>query len=153
MPFLRQLAQGQVDLRLPVPVCNACQIANKRRFRRVFWKTYLMVFGLGVVVGFAAGGILAIAAGTFLLAGGAAGSFLSGLASLLIGWFVARGAAHKAAMPALLERFSPKQGTVAIRFRRPEYAEQVLAANGGSTLKRAGDVGALYEPRPTESCG
>jgi hypothetical protein len=152
MPFLQQLTQGQVDLRLPIPVCDACQIVNKRRFRAVFWKTYLVVFGLGVFSGFAVGGILASATGDSFLAGGLAGSFLSGLGSLFIGWFVGRGAAHKAAMPARLERFLPKKGTVAIRFRRPEYAEQVLAANGGSTLKRAAAVGPLYEPRPTKTC-
>jgi hypothetical protein len=153
MPFLRQLTQGQVDLRLPIPVCDSCQVANKRRFRKAFCKAYLMVFGLGVVVGFVVGGILAAAAGTSLLAGGIAGSFLVGLVSLFVGWFVGRGAAQKGAMPARLERFLPKKGTVAIRFRRPAYAEQVLAANGGSTLKRAGDVEPLFEPQPTESCG
>lgn len=153
MPLLKQLTQGQVDLRLPIPVCDACQIANKRRFRKAFWKTYLMVFILGVVVGFSAGGILAIAVGNAILPGGIIGGFLGGLVSLFVGWFVGRGAAQKAAMPAQLERFLPKLGTVAIRFHRPEYAEQVLAANGGSTLKKASDVEPPYEPRPTTSCG
>jgi hypothetical protein len=153
MPFLHQLSQGQVDLRLPIPVCDVCQIAIKRRLRKAFCMAYLMVFGLGVVVGFSLGGILASVAGAFFVAGGFAGSFLGGLVSLFIGWFVGRRAAQNAAMPAQVERFLPKNGTVAIRFRRPEYAEQVVAANGGSPLKRASDVVPLYEPRPTKSCG
>jgi hypothetical protein len=147
MPFLHQVAQGQVDLRLPIPVCGACQIANKRRFRKAFCKAYLTVFVLGVVGGFAVGGILASAAGNAFLASGIVGVFLCGLVSLFIGWFVGRGAAQKAAMPARLERFSPKKGTVAIRFRRPEYAEQVLETNDGSALKSAFDSGPPEEPR------
>jgi cytochrome c biogenesis protein CcdA len=147
MPFLHQLAQGQVDLSLPIPVCDACQIANKRRFRKAFWKAYGMVFVLGVVVGFAVGGLSAIAVGGFFLAGGSLGGFLGGLVSLFIGWFVGRGAAQKA-MPAQLERFLPKKGTVVIRFRRPEYAEQVLAANDGAPLQKAADD----DPRLTTSC-
>jgi hypothetical protein len=129
MPFLHQLARGQVDLTIPIPVCNACQVANKRRFRKAFWKAYLVVFVIGAIGGFAIAGIIAIVSGKFFLAGGFIGLFLGGLVSLFIGWFVARGAAQKAALPAQLERFLPGKGTVAIRFRRPEYAEQVLAAN------------------------
>jgi hypothetical protein len=131
MPFLHQLARGQVDLTLPIPVCGACQIAGKRRFRKAFWKAYLMVFVIGVIGGFSTGGIIAIAIGKFFLAGGFIGLFLGGLVSLFIGWFVGRGAAQKVALPVQLEHFLPNKGTVAIRFRRPEYAEQVLAASGG----------------------
>jgi hypothetical protein len=147
MPFLHQVAQGQVDLRLPIPVCAACQAANKRRFRKTFWRTYLVVFVLGAVGGFLGGGALASAAGNTFLAGGIVGSFLVGLVSLFVGWFVGRAVAQKAAMPAQLEGFSPKKGTVAIRFRRREYADQVLAANDGSALKQASDAGPPDEPR------
>jgi hypothetical protein len=139
MPFLHQLAQGQVDLSLPIPVCDGCQSASKRRFRKAFW-TAGMGFVLGVVGGFAVGGLIVIAVGGSFLVGGSISGFLGGLVSLLIGWSTAREAAQKA-MPAQLERFLPKKGTVAIRFRRPEYAEQVLAANDGAPLQKASDDG------------
>jgi hypothetical protein len=133
MPFLHQLTRGQVDLTLPVPVCAACQIAGKRRFRKAFWKAYMIAFAIGLVAGFSTGGIVAITMGKPFLAGGLIFLFLGGLTSLFIGWFVGRGAAEKAALPVQLKRFLPNRGTIAIRFRKQEYAEQVLAVNGGST--------------------
>jgi hypothetical protein len=139
MPFLHQLAQGQVDLSLPIPVCDGCQSASKRRFRKALWIAS-MGFVLGVVGGFAVGSLIVIAVGGYFLVGGFLGGFLGGVVSLFIGWFVGGGAAQ-IAPPAQLERFLPKKGTVAILFGRPEYAEQVLAANDGSTLKKASDDG------------
>jgi len=90
-------------------------------------------------IGFAAGVVLAARAGDPAAFAALPLFFavFSGVVSLSFGWLIAKGSAQRATMPVELERYRPSKGTVAIRFRNPAYALQVLEATRG--------------PRPTES--
>jgi hypothetical protein len=102
-----------------VPVCYACQTANNRRLRKAVWN------GLSV-------GVLAI----FLSALGVCLWPASGLARVLFVLSVLLGPVLGAllgyhlhrdrAMPVQMKHYLPGKGTVALRFRRPEYTEQLL---------------------------
>jgi hypothetical protein len=58
---------------------------------------------------------------SLLLIAGLAALTVGGLAGFLLGTLLSK------RLPAELGRYSPSQGTLAMRFRNPEYASRVLA--------------------------
>jgi hypothetical protein len=132
-PFLRlgrfSIIEGVEHVWIHVPVCTACQGDLRRRYRKTYWKTFLMVLGTGAGGGFLAGTVVALAAGDprlfpvapILLA------FAGWFVSLFFAWFLSRWAAGRASAPVQLQRYLPEKGTVDLRFRRPEYVEQILS--------------------------
>ena len=87
-----------------------------------------MVLGIGAGGGFLVGAVITLLDGDpklfpilpiFL-------SFSAGLVSLLFAWFLGKRAAGKVSAPVQLQRYLPEKGTVDVRFRRSEYAEQIL---------------------------
>jgi hypothetical protein len=114
------LPSGQ-QLQLPVPVCEACQQHLRGRQHkggiRGMQAGSLLAGGLVVVSALVGGwdGSLLLVAGLAALAVGVIGGFILG--TLL---------SHRP--PAKLKCYSPSRGTLALRFRHPEYAGRVLAA-------------------------
>jgi len=89
-----------------------------------------------MVVALGAGGGV-VAAALIALVRGDAGLFpalaiffsvSAGVVNSLFGWFLAKAAARKASPPVQVEHYLPQKGTIALRFRHPEYAEQLLQA-------------------------
>ena len=130
MPFLHQLVKGQVSLWLRIPVCDACQHANQRQSRKAFWKRFLFIFGAnGVGGGLLLGTMIGIRSPWRLdPVPPIICAIFVGLASLPFALLRGRRASGKVS-PVSLQRFMYKEGTVALRFRRPAYAEHVLAVN------------------------
>jgi hypothetical protein len=133
-PFLRLgrflNIEGAEHVWVHVPVCKACQDGTRRRYRKAFWRTFLLVVGIGAGGGFLAGTLLALVHGDpklFPLIPGVF-SFLAGSASLFFAWFLAIWAAGKGSAPVQVQRYLPDKGTASLRFRRTEYAEQILHA-------------------------
>src|SRR5207244_389 len=131
-PFLRLgrflNIEGAEHVWIHVPVCKACQGDTSRRYQKAFWRTFLMVLGIGAGGGFLVGTVITLLDGDaklfpivpiFV-------SFSAGLVSLLFAWFLGKRAAGKVSAPVQLQRYLPEKGTVDVRFRRSEYAEQIL---------------------------
>jgi hypothetical protein len=131
-PLLRlgrfSIMEGAEHVYIQIPVCKACQSDLKRRYRKTYWKTFLTVLGVGAGGGFLVGTLIALVNGDprlfptapiFL-------SFAGCFVSLFFAWFLSRWAAGRVSAPVELQRYLPEKGTVALRFRRPEYAEQIL---------------------------
>jgi hypothetical protein len=134
---LMQQSEGGEHSRVRVPVCEACQAENRWAARRTTLK------GLGVGLGIVLLAVLALWAATnnvavlwTLIPLGLFGA----LAGLSIGQIVGQ----RSAAPVKLQRYSPTKGTIAIRFRWPEYGERVLAfmeiqeASAGPAWARVG---------------
>lgn len=114
-----QLAGGEFA-RFQIPVCRTCHRENRKAQRYAFLK------GLGF--GLAAPLLVCLAlwvvtnnARVLLMFPPLA--FLGSLIGMTIGQAVGK----RNAAPVQLQRYSPSQGTIAIRFRWPEYGERVLA--------------------------
>jgi hypothetical protein len=103
-----------------IPVCESCQGENRRRYRRAI----LRGIGLGVGLPFVGSAALALALqeAVFLLAFIPV-EVIGGLIGLAIGGTVGK----RKTPPVHLERYQPAQGTIAIRFRWPEYGERLVA--------------------------
>lgn len=109
-------------LEVPVPVCETCQQRIRVRQRR------------GGMRGMQAGAVLFTALAmplawsqgwgdvSLLLVVSLAALAVGGLTGFLLGTLLSK------RPPAELGRYSPNQGTLALRFRHPEYAARVLAA-------------------------
>jgi hypothetical protein len=115
------VSAGQ-QLELPIPFCDACHERLRNRQRRGSLRG--MQLGAGV---FAALSVLLVwsqggNAPSFLLVIGIAALAVGGLAGFILGTLLSK------RLPAELARYSPARGTVALRFRHPEYAVRILAA-------------------------
>src|SRR5262249_14703204 len=127
-PFLN--IEGAEHLWIHVPVCKACQSDTSKRYQKAFWRTFLIVLGIGAGGGFLVGTLIPLLDGdpklfTILPV---FCSFSAGLVSLFFAWSLGKRAAGKASAPVQLQRYLPEKGTVALRFRRSEYAEQIRGA-------------------------
>jgi hypothetical protein len=127
-PFLN--IEGAQHVWLPIPMCQACQGDTSRQYRKAFERTFLMVLAIGAGGGFLLGELITLLGGNpklfpllpvFL-------SLSAGLVSLFFAWLLGKRAAGKVAAPVQLQRYLPEKGTVDVRFRRCEYAEQILHA-------------------------
>ncbi len=113
---------GNNLLEVPVPVCEACQQSIRDRQHR------------GGMVGMRTGAVLACGAATLLALseGWGDGSllFVVGVGALAVGGIAGfiLGTLLSKRLPAELHGYSPSRGTLALRFRHPEYAARVLAA-------------------------
>jgi hypothetical protein len=113
---------GNNPLELPIPVCEACQQRIRDRQHR------------GGMIGMRTGAFLACGLATLLALGEGwrDGSllFVVGLGALAVGGIAGFivGTLLSKRLPAELSRYSPSRGTLALRFRHPEYAARVLAA-------------------------
>jgi hypothetical protein len=109
-------------LEVAIPVCEACQERIRYRQHR------------GGMVGMRTGAFLACGLATLLALseGWRDGSllFVVGLGALAVGGLAGfiLGTLMSKRFPAELCRYSPSRGTLALRFRHPEYAARVLAA-------------------------
>lgn len=111
-----------------VPVCETCQIEFRRRYRRAFWRPLLLVLVVVAVVGFVVGTIPAMTGRdpksfpilSILCSLGAA------LVILPIAWIVVGRRALKSVPPPVQFRRYVKNQHVTFRFRRPEYAAEVV---------------------------
>jgi hypothetical protein len=117
--LLGLLVQQVRPLELGVPVCPACQARLRHNLHR------------GGVRGMAAGAVVLLGMGALVgLQGGAdaATIFALGLGCAAVGGIVGflLGTSASRRPPAELCRYSPSRGTVAVRFRNPEYTTLVL---------------------------
>jgi hypothetical protein len=120
--LIGQLTGTSGGVELPIPVCPACQARMQARQQRGgiqgIVRGAVVALGLTLLAALALGwqdmNTLAILG----LGIGAAG----GLAGFLVGTFSAR------RFPAQAARYSPSRGTLALRFRNPEYASLVRQA-------------------------
>jgi hypothetical protein len=109
---------GAEFVRVSVPVCLECQ----EHFNRSYWRAVLRgsLFGLAapLLPGLVASVVMRSPFPILL-------SALLALILALIGYSIGRARARRR-QPVQLERYAPNDGTVAIRFRKPEYQEAVL---------------------------
>jgi hypothetical protein len=115
------LVQDVRPLEVPVPVCEACQHRLLRRQHQ------------GGRAGMAIGALVGLGGALLAWGSGAADPglllplLLGGLAAgAIVGFLVGTSSAHRP--PAELARYSPSRGTVAVRFRNPDYTALVLEA-------------------------
>jgi hypothetical protein len=126
--------EGQQSPTVWLPLCDACLDAWERRCRKAGWN-WLALSGLTLL----AGGGGAIALGTVVggdwvwVSIGGMVLIVLALPGALFARLVGGALAEKRSSPVELERYSPRNGTVAIRFRRPGYADRVVAAMAPST--------------------
>jgi hypothetical protein len=125
--------QGGECISIWVPLCQVCEAAARPGYWRAYFKALLLTALVCAGIGFSGGMVLAARAGD-----PAAFAFLpmilavvGGLLSLSFGWVIAAGSAKRATTLVQLDRFRPSKGSVAIRFRNPAYALQVLEATRG----------------------
>lgn len=113
--------EGQ-PLELPIPVCATCQ----QRIRDRQHRGGLRGMRVGALLGCGLAGLLALSEGwrdaSLLLVLGLAALAIGGLVGFLLGTLASR------RLPAELGDYSPARGTLALRFRHPEYATLVLTA-------------------------
>ncbi len=109
-------------LTVPIPVCEACQQRIRDRQRRGGMngmRIGTLVFGgLGALLvwneGWREASLLLVIGLAFLAVGGIAGFIV--------------GSSLSKQLPAELSRYSPGRGTLALRFRNPDYAARLLTA-------------------------
>src|SRR6266849_2687702 len=110
--------------RLAVPTCTPCQKAGRRRR----WKWGLLALGLALLLLFGLGFVA-----VFLAAAGAPPSllFACSIAAAIVPVVAAVygvSLSRRRSMPVEAAGYSPRDGTVRLRFRRAQYAEELLAA-------------------------
>jgi hypothetical protein len=120
---LSRLAHPTRSASVPVwvPVCYACQTANNQKLNRAI----LNGLGAGVVLIFVAAFALLLWPANLLLVLVFA---LSVVLGPLLGTLVFYQLGKERVMPVEVGSYSPRRGTVAIRFRRQEYSEELLKA-------------------------
>jgi hypothetical protein len=111
-----------------VPVCATCQTAFRQNYRKAFWKPFALVLLFAAVVGFALGTIPAITGRDpksfpilALLSACAAALAVFPPAMILI-----KRRVRNAAPPPVEFRRYVRDQHVTFRFRRPEYAAEVV---------------------------
>jgi hypothetical protein len=110
------------QLELPIPYCDACQQRQRERQHRGGLRG--MQAGAGI---FAAGSaalafIQGVNDASFLAVLVVTGLAVGGLVGFILGTMLSK------RLPVELGRYSPARGTVALRFRNPEYGSSVLTA-------------------------
>ncbi len=129
--FVQRSFAGE-DLRLMVPVCKACQRANRRRYWHAFLMNNLYIV-IGVTVfGLLVGALLDIVgltpepgAMTVVLA------FVGIIFSPAFSWMFARDRARKVAAPIRFAGYRVGERTIQLRFRNLQYRCVFLAAIEG----------------------
>jgi hypothetical protein len=125
--FTSVLVQESQPLMVPIPVCEACQ----QRIRDRQHRGGLRGMQVGALLGCGLAVLLALSEGwgdaSLLLMIGLVSLAAGGLAGFLLGTMASK------QLPAELGRYSPARGTLALRFRHPEYAARVLAAMRAQT--------------------
>ena len=119
-------------LMVPIPVCEACQQRIRDRQRRGGMngmRIRALVFGgMGALLvwneGWREASPLLVIGLAFLAVGGIAGFIVGSLMSRQL--------------PAQLGRYSPRRGTLALRFRHSEYAVRLLIALRRQTTPNGG---------------
>jgi hypothetical protein len=123
----------RVHVDVSVPVCELCQENYRRRYRKAFWKFTLAYEVFAACGGFALGTWLALRervpdmfpSVAIVLA------ILTPLCAPCFLWFFRNWPNRWASPPVRIGAYNPQRGTVALRFRRPEYGELLLRANQG----------------------
>lgn len=109
-------------LEVPIPLCETCQ----QRIRARQHHGGMRGMQVGAILFTALAMLLAWSQGwgdvSLLLVVGLAALAVGGLTGFLLGTLLSK------RLPAELGRYSPSQGTLAMRFHHPEYAARVLAA-------------------------
>jgi hypothetical protein len=113
------LAQPVRPLELAVPVCSACQARQHADLHRGGVRGMGGGAALMLVLGAVAGHLVGADAGS-MLALGMGFAAVGGILGFLLGTSASR------RPPAELCRYSPSRGTVAVRFRNPDYTALVL---------------------------
>jgi hypothetical protein len=111
-----------------VPVCETCQNAFRQKYRRAFWKPFLLVLFVVAIFGFALGTVPSLTGRDpksfpilpILCALGAA------MVSFPLVWIVIRRRALRVAPPPVQFRRYVRNMNATFRFRRPEYATDVV---------------------------
>jgi protein-S-isoprenylcysteine O-methyltransferase Ste14 len=117
-----------------IPVCEECQKAYRRNYRQAFWRPMGIVMSLVAVAGFCGGAVPALAGidpKSFPILPILCSLGLA-LASLPIVWIALRRHALKAAPPAVQLRRYVRNRRVSFRFRRPDYAAEVISLLEGA---------------------
>jgi hypothetical protein len=109
-------------LEVPIPVCEACQQRIRDRQHRggmLGMRTgAFLTCGLATILAFREGW----RDGSLLFVVGLGALAVGGIAGFILGTLLSK------RLPAELSRYSPSRGTLALRFRHPEYAARLLAA-------------------------
>jgi hypothetical protein len=133
---------------MPVPLCGACQEADRAQYRRSVLRRVKIALGGPLFLGLLIAPLVVFRKPGLWLAIELMLLLFLSLPGALVAYVLARMARKRRSAPVRVERYSPAQGTVAIRFRRPGYAEQVLAATAGSDA--AGNGNPTHEPEDHE---
>jgi hypothetical protein len=115
-----------------VPICRACHESYRVQYRKSVLKRVRMAFEWPLFVGLLIAPLVVFHNPGAWLAIELLILFIVSLPGALLAYVLARMAGKRRLAPVRMERYSPAQGTVAIHFRRPGYAEQVLAATTAS---------------------
>jgi hypothetical protein len=113
---------------VPVPVCTACQQAGRVRYRQWVFKRVKTAFLGPLFVGLLLLPLVALRNPGAWVAIELGILIVLSLPGAILAYVLARMVGRTRTAPVRLERYSPAKGTVAIRFRRPGYAELVVAA-------------------------
>jgi hypothetical protein len=111
--------QGGPSVEVNVPVCEPCQKVHRRARRKAR--------RIGLLVGLAATLLVGLGLMVWLGGGVALLSLILLLPiGLLLGGWLGTEIGRQRSTPVELERYAPAEGTVALRFRKPEYGELLL---------------------------
>jgi len=113
------ILEGTEHVRVWIPVCPTCQNQSWRRY----WRAVFRWAGLGVGVPLACGLIVSLPMRNpvwFFV------SIPIAMLGLLIGGLIGREVGKGRGSPAQLRRYSSRNGTVCMRFHKPEYAALLL---------------------------
>jgi hypothetical protein len=124
-PFLR-LDDSQF-VRIMIPLCGSCRRKNRRRS----WKPVLSAIGVGFAVPILLGLVTVLFPEPFLYVILVWLIFFGPLLGLVVGMRLR----SRRSKPVQLRQYSPRKGTVAIRFGNPEYAELMLEAMSVSGVR------------------
>ena len=113
-----------------IPVCSACQTAYLYHCSKAAWIGFAIGWAGPLVAGlaFAVPGLLAEPNAMAMLFLAAFVLVVFALPLGFLGHLIGSNIGLARYAPVRLRRYAEREGTVAIRFRRPGYAEQVLAA-------------------------
>jgi hypothetical protein len=105
---------------LRVPICHRCLDEVSHRQRRRQWAGTGTGFSIVMI-----GTVALFASGTIPLFGAVIIGTIFGFLGLRIGYLIGRGTVE---LPAEASAYSPKNNTVCLRFRRPEYVKAFVAS-------------------------
>ncbi len=120
--LLSILVPANQPLEVPIPICEACQQRLREQQHRGGMRGMQVGALLCCVLALLLAWIEGLQDPSVLMVIGLAALAVGGLGGFILGTSASR------RLPAELSAYSPRRGTLSLRFRHPEYAANVLAA-------------------------